>query len=74
MLVAGLYDKNVPLWKNHSMNKAEGLQIGHSLTKVRDFKIECEVVNDRDVEVPFSHRYFFYAVYWVHEVRKEPVA
>ena len=49
------------------MSKPESLQIGHSLTKVHDFKVECEVINDRNVEVPFSHRHFFYAVYWVHE-------
>ena len=49
------------------MNEPKSLQIGHSLTKVRDFKVVCGVVNDRDVEVPFSHRHFFYAVYWMHE-------
>ncbi len=49
------------------MSKLEGLQIGHSIAKTEDFKIECEVENDRKVEVPFSHRHFFYAVYWMHE-------
>ncbi len=49
------------------MSKLESLQIGHSLTKVQDFKVEFEAVNDRNVEVSFSHRHFFYAVYWMHE-------
>ena len=49
------------------MNEVGSLQIGHTSIKENDFKIECEVVNDRHVEVPFSHRHFFYAIYWVHE-------
>ena len=49
------------------MSKLESLQIGHSLAKSQEFKVECEVVNDRNVEVSFSHRHFFYAVYWMHE-------
>lgn len=49
------------------MKQLESLQIGHSHIKNKDFKIECEVINDKDVEVPFSHRHFFYAIYWVHE-------
>ncbi len=49
------------------MSKPESLQIGHSLTKVQDFKVEFEAVNDQNVEVSFSHRHFFYAVYWMHE-------
>ena len=49
------------------MNKTDSLQIGHSFYKRQDFKIECEVTNDIHVEVPFSHRHFFYAIYWVHE-------
>lgn len=44
-----------------------GLQIGHSSIKDKDFKIECDVINDKNVEVPFSHRHFFYAIYWIHE-------
>ncbi len=49
------------------MGKPESLQIGHSLAKTEDFKIECGTEDDRNVEVPFSHRHFFYAVYWMHE-------
>ena len=48
------------------MSKIGSLQIGHSTIKENDFKIECGVANDRHVEVPFSHRHFFYAVYWIH--------
>lgn len=49
------------------MNEVGSLQIGHTSIKENDFKIECEVVNDRHVEVSFSHRHFFYVIYWVHE-------
>lgn len=49
------------------MSEVGSLQIGHTSIKENDFKIECEVVNDRHIEVPFSHRHFFYAIYWVHE-------
>ena len=49
------------------MGKLESLQIGHSLDKAQEFKVEYEVVNNSNVEVPFSHRHFFYAVYWMHE-------
>ena len=52
--------------KNY-MNEVGSLQIGHTSIKENDFKIECEVVNDRHVEVSFSHRHFFYAIYWEHE-------
>lgn len=45
----------------------ENLQIGHSHNKERDFKITCNVSDDKQVEVPFSHRHFFYAVYWIHQ-------
>lgn len=45
----------------------ENLQIGHSHDKERDFKITCNVSGDKQVEVPFSHRHFFYAVYWIHQ-------
>ncbi len=45
----------------------ENLQIGHSHDKERDFKITCNVSDDKQVEVPFSHRHFFYAVYWIHQ-------
>lgn len=50
-----------------SAKGVDSLQIGHSLSKEKDFKIECGVMNDAHVEVPFSHRHFFYAVYWIHE-------
>lgn len=49
------------------MDKVRNLQIGHSEVKENDFKIECGVVNDARVEVPFSHRHLFYAIYWIHE-------
>ena len=49
------------------MNKLESLHIGNSPTKTQEFKVECEVVKDRNEEVPFPHRHFFYAVYWMHE-------
>lgn len=49
------------------MKKVSGLQIGHSSIKNKDFKIECDVINDKNVEVPFSHRHYFYAIYWIHE-------
>lgn len=49
------------------MDKVKSLQIGHSDVKEKDFKIECGVMNDTRVEVPFSHRHLFYAVYWIHE-------
>lgn len=48
-------------------NITENLQIGHSHDKERDFKITCNVSDDKQVEVPFSHRHFFYAVYWIHQ-------
>lgn len=48
-------------------DRLESLQIGHSHTKDEDFKIKCEVINDKNVEVSFSHRHFFYAIYWIHE-------
>lgn len=48
-------------------NITENLQIGHSHNKERDFKITCNVSDDKQVEVPFSHRHFFYAVYWIHQ-------
>ena len=49
------------------MSKLDSLQIGHSLAKSQEFKVECEVVNSSNIEVPFSHRHFFHAVYWMHE-------
>lgn len=52
--------------KYDCMRELDSLQIGHLHTKASDFKIEYEAVNDRHVEVPFSHRHIFYAVYWVH--------
>ena len=48
-------------------NITENLQIGHSHDKERDFKITCNVSDDKQEEVPFSHRHFFYAVYWIHQ-------
>lgn len=34
-------------------DRLESLQIGHSHTKDEDFKIKCEVINDKNVEVSF---------------------
>lgn len=52
---------------NKNCNEIVNMQIGHSQIKENDFKIECEVANDKHIEVPFSHRHFFYAIYWIHE-------
>lgn len=49
------------------MKQTDGLQIGHSPDKEKDFKIACDVMGDKRMEVPFSHRHHFYAVYWIHE-------
>lgn len=50
------------------MVKAENLQIGHSLARDREVEVRYEVVaGDTRIEVPFSHRHQFYAVYWIHE-------
>jgi len=49
------------------MDEVKNLQLGHSDVKEKDFKIECGVIDDTHVEVPFSHRHLFYAVYWIHE-------
>ena len=49
------------------MDKVKNLQIGHSDVKEKDFKIECGVTNNTRVEVSFSHRHLFYAVYWIYE-------
>lgn len=54
------YTKNV-------MVRAVNLQIGHSVAKERDFGIELEITGNPRVEVAFSHRHQFYAVYWIHE-------
>lgn len=43
------------------------MQIGHSVAKERDFRIELEISGNAKVEVAFSHRHQFYAVYWIHE-------
>ena len=48
-------------------DNTDRLQIGHSHDKEMEFKITCRVSDDRQVEVPFSHRHFFYAIYWIHE-------
>lgn len=49
------------------MNRIDSLQIGHSHVKVHDFSIKREITDDVNVEVNFSHRHFFYAIYWIHE-------
>ena len=49
------------------MKQTDGLQIGHSPDKEKDFKMACDVMGDKRTEVPFSHRHHFYAVYWIHE-------
>ncbi len=47
--------------------EVQGLQIGHSIVKENEFKMQYRRMNDMHVEVPFSHRHFFYAIYWIHE-------
>lgn len=47
--------------------KTKDLHIGHSTVGESYFKIEQEVVNDKSIEVSFSHRHSFYAVYWIHQ-------
>ena len=49
------------------MKQIDGLQIGYSPDKEKDFKMACDVMGDKRMEVPFSHRHHFYAVYWIHE-------
>ena len=49
------------------MNKIENYQIGHSPAKGDVFKIERDISNDPNIEVSFSHRHSFHAVYWIHE-------
>lgn len=51
----------------YSMDKIGSLEIGHSHVKDKDISIKREIVDDENVEVAFSHRHFFYAVYWIHE-------
>lgn len=48
------------------MNRIEHYQIGHTPAKGVRFKIERNVCNDTHLEVPFSHRHAFYALYWIH--------
>ena len=47
--------------------KTKDLHIGHSTIGKSYFKIVQEVVNDKSIEVSFSHRHSFYAVYWIHQ-------
>lgn len=47
--------------------KAKDLHIGHSTVGESYVRIEQEVVNDKSIEVSFSHRHSFYAVYWIHQ-------
>lgn len=49
------------------MVKSESLQIGHSHNKGMDFKIERDIDNEMNIEVSFSHRHTFYAIYWIHK-------
>lgn len=49
------------------MEKIENYQIGHSSLKGDIFKIEQNINNNPNVEVSFSHRHTFYAIYWIHE-------
>lgn len=49
------------------MDNIGSFQIGHSSVKEADFKMLYEGMCDRHVEVSFSHRHFFYAIYWIHE-------
>lgn len=49
------------------MLKTNNLQIGHQYSNSEDFKIEKDAQNDPTMELPFSHRHSFYAIYWIHE-------
>ena len=48
------------------MDRMENYQIGHTPAKGKEFKIERNVCHDAHVEVAFSHRHTFYALYWIH--------
>lgn len=48
------------------MDRMENYQIGHTPAKGEEFKIERNVCHDAHVEVAFSHRHTFYALYWIH--------
>ena len=47
------------------MEKIENYQIGHSPLKGDIFKIEQNINKNPNIEVPFSHRHTFYAIYWI---------
>lgn len=49
------------------MNRIENYQIGHSSLKGDVFRIEQNISNNPNIEVFFSHRHTFYALYWIHE-------
>ena len=49
------------------MEKIENYQIGHSPLKGDIFKIEQNINKNPNIEVSFSHRHTFYAIYWIHE-------
>ncbi len=47
--------------------RKETIPVGHAPGNEPDFRIRCHISNDRDVEIPFSHRHHFYAIYWFHQ-------
>lgn len=48
------------------MDEIKSLQIGHTLIKETDFMIKYLMEKGSNVEVPFSHRHYFFAIYWIH--------
>ncbi len=49
------------------MKHFDDFQIGHSPYKGQSVKVEKNISDDRTIEIPFSHRHLFYAIYWIHE-------
>ena len=49
------------------MHKIDNYQIGHTSTSRTYLKCELNITDDPSVEVSFSHRHQFYAVYWIHD-------
>ena len=50
-----------------TMESIDSLQIGHSCEKGDEFKIQCHTTDHSNIEVPFSHKHAFYAIYWIHQ-------
>lgn len=48
------------------MNFVTNYQIGHSSDNTDNIRIVLKCNGDAGVEVPFSHRHKFHAIYWIH--------